>query len=203
MEQIIIWAIMFGVWYLYHTYKASVEEDEYFRPLESSTTINEQKTEEVMNEGKCLDERTITGLISTTLRNIGCEPQVEEHGNINYTYFTYQGEKFTIESNDECFFITIYDTWWYSMSVYSDIEDISRLHKTINLANQYANCTLLYTTNKEIEEIGVHSRRTILFVKEIKELNQYLISVLNDFFKAQRMVLTELEKCKVAECNNI
>ena len=51
--------------------------------------------------------------------------------------------------------------------------------------------------NNEIEEIGVHSRRTILFRKEIPELDKYLISVLNDFFKAQRLVLTELDKCKV------
>lgn len=69
--------------------------------------------------------------------------------------------------------------------------------RTINLANQHVNCTLLYTTNKEIEEIGVHSRRTILFRKEIPELDKYLISVLNDFFNAQRLVLTELDKCKV------
>lgn len=198
MVHVVIWAIMFGVWYLYHTYKASVEEDEYYRSLEY-TEDNDNKSEEVMNVEKCLDERTITGLVLTTLRKIGCEYETEQQSTCNYAHFTYQGEKFTIESNDKCFFITIYDTWWYSMSIYSDVEDISRLHKTINLANQYANCTLLYTTNKELEEIGVHSRRTILFVKEITAIDHYLISVLNDFFKAQRMVLTELEKCKVVE----
>ena len=198
MVHIIIWAIMFGIWYLYRTYKASVEEDEYYRSLEYNTD-NENRTEEVMNVEKCLDNRTITGLVLSTLRKIGCEPETDQRATSNFSTFTYQGEKFTIESNDECFFITIYDTWWYSMSVYSDVEDISRLHKTINMVNQYANCTLLYITNKEIEEIGVHSRRTILFVKEIKDLDQYLISVLNDFFRAQRMVLTQLDRCKVAE----
>ena len=47
----------------------------------------------------------------------------------------------------------------------------------------------------------MHSRRTILFRKEIPELDKYLMSVLNDFFKAQRLVLTELEKCKVVNEN--
>ena len=200
MIHIIIWVIIFAVWYFYHVYKASAEEkereeDAYFERLMNSS--NDKEKEVDMNVGKCLDERTTTGLVLTTLRSIGCEPETEEKGGLNYDYFTFQGEKFTIESNDQCYFITIYDTWWHSISIYSEVDDIANLHRTINLANQHVNCTLLYTTNNEIEEIGVHSRRTILFVKEIKEIDQYLVSVLNDFFKAQRLVLTELDKCKV------
>jgi len=200
MIHIIIWVIIFAIWYFYHVYKASKEEEEreydaFVERLMNSD--NDKDKEEDGNVGKCLDERTITGLVLTTLRSIGCEPETEEKGGLNYAYFTFQGEKFTIESNDQCYFITIYDTWWHSMSIYSDVDDIADLHRTINLANQHVNCTLLYTTNNEIEEIGVHSRRTILFRKEIPELDKYLISVLNDFFKAQRLVLAELEKCKM------
>ena len=199
MIHIIIWVIMFLVWYLYRTYKASVEENEEVYRAYEGTTVNDNKTEEDMSVGKCLDERTTTGLVLTTLRNIGCEPQLEQQGDFNYVYFTYQGEIYTIECSDDCYFINIYDTWWYSISIYSDVEEIANLHKVVNQANQQVNCTLLYTTNNEIEEIGVHSRRTILFNKEIPEIDNYLICVLNDFFKAQRLVLTELEKCKVTE----
>lgn len=200
MIHIIIWVIIFAIWYFYHVYKASKEEEEreydaFVERLMNSS--NDKEEVEDMNVGKCLDERTTTGLVLTTLRSIGCDPETEEKGGLNYAYFTFQGEKFTIESNDQCYFITIYDTWWHSLSIYSDVDDIADLHRTINLANQHVNCTLLYTTNKEIEEIGVHSRRTILFRKEIPELDKYLISVLNDFFNAQRLVLTELDKCKV------
>lgn len=158
----------------------------------------EVKTEESEHKvAQPKEDVTTTMLVLNTLRSIGCSPQIEQRGNLVHAIFTFQGEEFTIESNDQCYFITIYDTWWHSLSIYSDVDDIADLHRTINLANQYINCTLLYTTNNEIEEIGVHSRRTILFVKEIKEIDKYLISVLNDFFKAQRLVLTELEKCKV------
>ena len=200
MIHVVIWLIIFAIYYFYHVYKASVEEKEaeeeqFFHDLMN----DEQNKEDDIKDQKCLDDRTIAGLVLSTLRKIGCDPETEERNSLNYAYFTYQGEKFTIESNDKCFFITIYDTWWHSISIYSDVEEIANLHKTINLANQYVNCTLVYTTNKEIEEIGVHSRRTILFIKEIPELDKYLISVLNDFFKAQRLVLTELEKCKVKE----
>lgn len=152
-----------------------------------------------IKEQKCLDDRSIAGLVLTTLRKIGCDPETEERNSLNYAYFTYQGEKFTIESNDECKFISIYDTWWHSISIYSDVEDITNLHKTVNLVNQYVNCTLVYTTNKEIEEIGVHTRQNVLFIKEIPYPDKYLMGVLSGFFKAQRLVLAELEKCKVVE----
>ena len=183
--------------YISEKEQADKEEERFFQELMNGG----QKEEVVVKERKCLDERTNTNaeLVLTTLRRIGCEPETEERNGLNYAYFTFQGEKYTIESNDTCKFITIYDTWWHSISIYSDVEEIANLHKTINLVNQYVNCTLLYTTNKDIEEIGVHSRRTILFIKEIPEIENYLICVLNDFFKAQRFVLTELEKCKVTE----
>ena len=205
MGHLLFIAIMLGIYYLYHVYKATkeakeMEEDQFFERLMNSGN-NGDKEGNDMDTIKCLDERTITGLVLSTLRKIGCEPQLETQGELNYVYFTYQGEKFTIECNDDCFFINIYDTWWYSISIYSDVEEIANLHKVINLANQHVNCTLLYTTNKEIEEIGVHSRQNLLFVKEIPEPDKYLMSVLSGFFKAQRMVLTELEKNKVVVNN--
>lgn len=199
MIHIIIWVVMFLIWYLYRTYKASVEENEEVYQASESTTVNDNNPEENVNVETCLDERTTTGLVLTTLRKIGCEPQVEPQDKFNYVYFTFQGEKYTIECSDDCFFINIYDTWWYSISIYSDVEEIANLHKVINQANLHVNCTLLYTTNNEIEEIGVHSRKNLLFIKEISELDKYLMGVLNGFFKAQKLVLTELEKCKVVE----
>ena len=203
MIHITIWVIILGIYYFYHVYKASVEEkeaeeDRFFEELKNGDSHNEIVTE----EPTYLDERTITGLILCTLRKIGCEPEKEECGDLTRVSFTYQGERFTIECNDSCRFIVIYDTWWYEMSIYSDVEDIANLHKVINLANQHANCTVIHTVNQEIEEIGVHSRRNILFIPQIPEIDQYLICVLNDFFKVQRYMVTELEKCKVRETQN-
>jgi len=171
------------------------EEDRYFQELKNSDT----NVDKEMEGARCLDERTITGLVLSTLRKIGCEPETEERGNIKYVYFTYQGEKFTIECNDSCKFVVVYDTWWHELSTYSEVEEIADLHKTINLANQYSSCTVVYSINNEIEQIGVHTRRTILFIPEIPDIDHYLISVLGDFFKVQRLVLSELEKCKVTE----
>lgn len=148
---------------------------------------------------KCLDERPTTGLIYSTLRNMGCDYQTEQRGNHFMIHFSFQGENYMLECNDDSHFITIYDTWWYQISTYSDVEDIANLHKTINLANQYANCTVLYSINNDIEQIGVHSKKNLLFIKQIPEPDEYLKSTLNDFFKVQRFVLAELEKFKVTE----
>lgn len=203
MVHIIIWVIILGIYYFYHVYKASVEEkeaeeDRFFEELKNGDSHNEV----VADEAAYFDERTTTELVLCTLRKIGCEPETEELGDLTRVFFTYQGERFTLECNDSCRFIVIYDTWWYEMSIYSDVEEIADLHKVINLANQHANVTVIHTVNQEMEEIGVHSRRNVLFIPQIPEIDQYLLSVLNDFFKVQRYVMTELEKCKVRENQN-
>lgn len=63
MIHVIIWVVMFLVWYLYRTYKASVEENEEIYKAYESTTVNDNKAEKEMNVETCLDERTTTGLV--------------------------------------------------------------------------------------------------------------------------------------------
>ena len=159
-------------------------------------TNSEELMSAIVKEEDALQTRE---LIINVLKKLGCAAEIETRAESIWVYFTYQGEKFTIECNDSCLFIVIYDTWWYQMSIYSDVEDIANLHKVINFVNQHANVTLIHTVNQEIEEIGVHSKRNILFISQIPEIDQYLVSVLNEFFKVQRYVVTELEKCKVTE----
>ena len=200
MSHIITLAIIFAIYYFYHVYKASAEEkeaeeDRFFEELKNSGKDEDRETDAM----ECLDERTITELVLSTLRKIGCDYEIEQRGNINWIRFIFQGEHFSIDCNDDNYYINIYDTWWYEISIYSDIEEIAVLHKVINIVNRQANCTLIYTVNEESELIGVHSKKNMLFISQIPELDLYLKSAFNEFFKAQRFVLTELEKCKVAE----
>ena len=200
MSHIITLVIIFGVYYYYHVYKASVEEkeaeeDRFFEELKNSSKDEDRVTDAM----ECFDERTITELVLSTLRKIGCDYEIEQRGNINWIRFIFQGEHFTIDCNDDNYYINIYDTWWYEISIYSDIEEIADLHKVINIVNRQANCTLIYTVNEESELIGVHSKINMLFISQIPELNLYLKSAFSEFFKVQRSVLTELEKCKVTE----
>ena len=135
-------------------------------------------------------------LVFETLRRIGCEYREDEDNRI---LINYQGESFIIIASNDSLFINVYDNWWYSLSTYCEVEEFARLQKVINHANAFVNSTLLYTIHKESEQIGVHTKKSILFIPQIPEIDSYLISVLNEFFNIQRLVMTELEKHKVRE----
>ena len=135
-------------------------------------------------------------LVFQTLRRIGCEYREEEDNRI---LFRYQGEPFLIIATNDSYFIEVYNNWWYSLSINCEVEEFARLQKVINYINAFVTCTVLYIIHKELEQIGVHTKKSVLFIPQIPEIELYLVSVLDDFFKTQRLFITELEKYKVRE----
>ena len=135
-------------------------------------------------------------LVFQTLRRIGCEYREEEDNRI---LFRYQGEPFLIIATNDSYFIEVYNNWWYSLSINCEVEEFARLQKAINYINAFVTCTVLYIIHKELEQIGVHTKRNILFIPQIPNIDGYLVSVLNEFFRTQRLLITELEKYKVRE----
>ena len=172
---------------------SSIHEEE-----EAPVQIPEQQESNIQNERKTDMEVTMgtRELVFQTLRRIGCEYREEEENRI---LFKYQGEPFMIIANDNSFFIDVYDNWWYSLSTYCEVDEFARLQKVINHVNAFVNSTVLYTIHQESEQIGVHTKRNILFIPQIPEIESYLVSVLDDFFKTQRLVVTEIERIKVKE----
>lgn len=200
MIHVIIWLIIFAIYYFFHVYKASVEEKEAEEEQFFQELMNGGSNEsENMNERECPVEMTVTELVLHTLRNIGCNPQIKQQEHYNSISFTFQAENFIIECLDGSPYIKIIAPWWYGISVYNDIEEITSLYKAINLSNQYSNCITLYSIDKEAEEIGVHCKKHILFIGEIPQINFYLRRAFDDIFVAQRFFLAQLEKCKVTE----
>ncbi len=158
--------------------------------------IDEEPQNNEVNVSYMEEKISTRQLALKTIENIGSKPEYTEEGRIQ---FEYQGIVFLMEASNDCFFINIYDLWWYHISTYCDLDEFAAMQKTINRINAHVNCTVLYTINQEAEEIGVHSKKNMLFVRQIPDLKGYLISTLNDFFKVQRSVMTEIEKCKVTE----
>lgn len=192
MEGFIVMATFLGVYMFYKMYKndqeASVNSNtSVYVPVDVDTNAD---MDTIVHETR--------DLVLETLREMGCEYEegTEEENDIRI-FFTYQGERFMIEADNECYFINIYDLWWHHMSTYCDVDEFATIQKTINQINAKASCTVLYTINQEAEEIGVHSKKNMLFVRQIPGLKDYLISVLNDFYNIRRDVLIEIEKCKV------
>ena len=181
MTTTILILVAFGLYVLFCYYKGRDGE------AENDNDEREQET-----EGKELLRIPTRMLVMRTLRTMGCEPVVDDRN--GFICFVYQGENFRIEADNDCLNINVYDLWWHSLSMDADIEEFAWLQKAVNLVNGSANCTVLYTPDQEAKMIGVHSKKNILFISQIPDLEQYLMAALNDFFKVQREVLTEIEK---------
>jgi hypothetical protein len=194
MEGFIVMATFLGVYMFYKMYKNDQEAS-----MNSNTSVYVPVDVDTNADMDTIVHET-RDLVLETLREMGCEYEEGTEGeNDIRIFFTYQGERFMIEADNECYFINIYDLWWHHMSTYCDVDEFAAMQKTINRINAHANCTVLYTINQEAEEIGVHSKKNMLFVRQIPDLKGYLVSTLNDFFKVQRSVMSEIEKCKVTE----
>lgn len=193
MEGFIVMAALLGVYMFYKMYK---NDQDASMNMNTSADVEKPVEANMANDTFVNETRD---LVLETLREMGCEYEEGREEDDIRIFFTYQGERFMIEADNECYFINVYDLWWHHMSTYCDVEEFAAMQKTINATNAHVNCTVLYTINQEAEEIGVHSKKNMLFVRQIPDLKGYLVSTLNDFFKVQRMVKTEIEKCKVVQ----
>ena len=163
----------------------------YYKGRDGEVESESDEREERVDYEELLSIPTRT-LVMRILRMVGCEPVVDDRN--GFICFDYQGEYFRIEADNDCPHINVYDLWWHSIPMDADIEEFAWLQKAVNLVNGSANCTVLYTPDQEGKVIGVHSKNNMLFISQIPDIALYLMSELNDFFKVQREVLTEIEK---------
>lgn len=135
---------------------------------------------------------TTRNLLIQTLKQLGGSILgiSEKDGRINYAY---QGHQFYFDSTDECSYINIWDPYWYDIPL-DDIDQLALMRKVINLANLNEICQLFYTIGKDENQAYVHSRRNILFVPQILDIDKYLHSELTMMFNIERHFVTELER---------
>ncbi|MBQ5972516.1 MAG: hypothetical protein IJL45_08930 [Prevotella sp.] len=196
MEYFIITVVSVIVIYLSRQYMG-IGESETDEKFYSSN--QEQRSEEA-NVMKTENDSDTVNLVYEVLRKIGCEPAEEKQiGDEYYVYFNYQGETFLIIAKSDTKWINVYDLWWYSLSSYKDIEEFSILRKLINEENKNGSYIVFYTINNENEQIDVHTKKNVLFIPQIPDIDQYLISVLQYFFETKRNIFIELEKHKVVK----
>ena len=159
------------------------------QPQEDDLSVEAPLTKSVMQH----KNYATRNLVFSTLDKMRCEHVEEDDIRIG---FTYQGENFVIDAVNDSMFINVYDPWWFELSMNGDIEDFSRMQKAVNLANCEGTSTVIYTYNKGEGLVGVHTKKNILFTKEISELDKYLTGVLESFFRTQRFVVSEMDKLK-------
>ena len=182
MRATLFFFLVFGLYTLFCYYKG--------RKNEQTNSIDESEKEQL----EIVPTRV---LLMRTLMNMKCDPLAEE--NTGRIFFNYQGERFFANCSNESLFITLYDVWWYQISMDADIEEFACMQKAVNRINAYADCTALYSANEEERVFGLHLKKNIPFIVQIPDIEVYLKSTLDDFFIAQRALITEMERNKVKE----
>ena len=157
---------------------------------EHNTTPNMQ-TEETNHDYSGLKPRD---LIIAILKNLNCKIEFDDE-DPERIYFTYQGETFCTNADNECLMVTIYDFSWGSVDI-DDIDEVSNLRKAINTTNLYSGLCAMYTMDIEHHRMIVHTKRQILLTPEIPNIENYLMAMLSGFFDTQRTLSKELDKLR-------
>lgn len=134
-------------------------------------------------------------LLVAVLRQLNCKVEFDEE-NADKMFFTYQGENFCAVASNDCLVATLYDFAWGGVDL-DDLDEVSMLRKAINDVNMYTPVTLVYTIDKDENKMIAHTKRQVLMVPQIPDLEKYLAAMLSSFFDVQRSLAQELDNlCK-------
>lgn len=169
----------------------------------------ERKQEQTMEQTTDNDnmEQTTSNLTQTigtrdlfleTLTKIGCQYELSGEENDNRIFFAYQGEHLFADAQNDARFVHVYDPNWGQVELY-EIEKFANLKKVINEANMNYYTTTFYTINEAGSTADVHSRVSFLFIPEIPQIDDYLRSVLDNFFRVHQFIGSELAKLEALE----
>ncbi|MEY8687926.1 hypothetical protein AB9N12_18030 [Bacteroides sp. AN502(2024)] len=157
-----------------------------------------EKKNEAVNDAINKEENQTRNLLIKTLADIGCQYEINDENSI---CFKYQGEEFKIDASNDSHIIWIYDVAWGGINI--NDPDADYLKQAVNKANESSAITNLYTINKKKGFIATHCQMVTYFACNIPNYNEYLKSILDGFFIAQKQVRDEFANlCKNQEQKN-
>ncbi|MBR1428326.1 MAG: hypothetical protein IJ582_04740 [Prevotella sp.] len=134
-------------------------------------------------------------LALNTIEHIGSEPKYSEEGRIR---FEYQGVVFLMEAIDECMFVNLIWPWCHSFSKF-DIDEFARVRQVVNDINARGTASVFYGIT-DSDNVAVHIKKHFLFVQQIPNIEEYLRSVMDSFFRMVRTMDVEIERIRLKEC---
>ena len=140
-------------------------------------------------------ENDVRKIFLDTLKKIGCQYTFNDENDT--ASFAFQGEMFVAWFQDNNY-IVIWDYNWMSCELY-DIDNISRIKRTINEANMDCAVTTVYTINEAGSSFDVHSTSMIIIIPQMPDIESYLKTELSQYFHTHRFIELELEKLKQKE----
>lgn len=183
METIISTIVIVACTYFFTRRKAKPTEQE------PDVSTQPEASADIQQKEKQGEPPHTKDLCIELLKQLNCEVTTSKE-NENRLYFQYQGEHFIIDATNESFFIDIWDPRWYIVPL-DDLEQMSNVRKAINTINSWCGTTIFYTI-KEEQKFVLHSKRQCILPKELPNVKEYLMALLNDFFTVKKWLNEEI-----------
>ena len=126
-------------------------------------------------------------LMVSTLKQIGCQPNVNEDDTVAVTY---QGEHFHIDFGG--LYAQLWDLGWAKVNVADP--NLPNIREAVNIANGNFGPTVVMSPADEKGDIYLHSRLGILLHPSLPDIEDYLRSNLDMFFRAKDAVRQNLQQ---------
>ena len=161
------------------------------KPIEQETDSGTQPeaSADIQQEEKQDEPLHTKDLCIELLKQLNCEVTTSKE-NENRLYFEYQGEHIVIDASNDSYFIEMWDPWWLIVPV-DDLEQMSNVRKAINTINTHGGVTIFYSI-EEGQKFVLHSKRQCILPKELPNVKEYLMALLNDFFTVKKWLNEEI-----------
>lgn len=143
-----------------------------------------------------LNEISTKDLVINTLKEIGCQPEINEDDQI---CFKYQGDDFYIVAEEENRFIMIWNPWWGCINTDNDALPI--LKEIINLTNVKSIVTTVHMMDEDGKTIGLHSHCHTYFSPNEGGLEEHLRMLLDCFFDVHNSIKENMNQIGTEEIN--
>lgn len=173
METIISTIVIVACTYFFTRRKAKPTEQE------PDVSTQPEASADIQQEEKQDEPPHTKDLCIELLKQLNCEVTTSKE-NENRLYFEYQGEHIVIDASNDSYFIEMWDPWWLIVPL-DDLEQMSNVRKAINVTNSRGGTTVYYTIEEE-QKFVLHSKRQCILPKELPNVKEYLMALLNDFF---------------------
>lgn len=150
--------------------------------------INNETEKEIM-ENPTLNTQQ---LMVSTLTQIGCQPSVNEDDTVAVTY---QGEHFHI--NFGGLYALIWDLGWATANI--NDPELPKIREAVNHTNFDFGPTVVMTNPDDKGTMYLHSRLGILLHPDIPEIDNYLRSNLDMFFRTKDTVRQNFQQITIEQ----